>query len=55
MASNNVRRDSWFNCKIKGGKAERNLPKGWNKSIRKRKAARKAAAQEILSGVPFPL
>jgi len=53
MALNNVRRDSWFNCKIKDGKAERSLSKGWNKSIRKRKAAGKAAAQRVLSDMPL--
>jgi|CXWL01.1.fsa_nt_gi hypothetical protein len=54
MALNNVRRDSWFKCKIKDGKAKQNLTRGWNKSIRKRRTARKAAAQRVLSGVPLP-
>lgn len=53
MALNNVRRDSWFKCKIKDSKPELNLPKGWNKSIRKRKAARKAASQRVLSDMPL--
>lgn len=44
MALNNVRRDSWFKCKI-NDKVSPYLARGWNKSIRKQKARIKAEAE----------
>ena len=54
MALNNVRRDSWFKCKIKDGKERHNLTRRWSKSICKRLTQRKVATQCLLPVVSLP-